>query len=111
MPAIATVEAPEAQRHDRASFQLWLSPNSYYAADEEPEDEHETYMSSRPVTYEHPIEWWRANLSTYPKLAQMAFDLLSIGDFCRMRTRLQPGKTGSLGHAPLGCRSPCDYQG
>jgi hAT family C-terminal dimerisation region len=35
-------------------------------------------MDSRPVPIDHPIEWWRANQLLYPKLAQMAFDLLSI---------------------------------
>ena len=42
------------------------------------QDEYETYISSRPVACDHPLEWWRANQSIYPKLAQMAFDLLSI---------------------------------
>ena len=77
VPVAAAVKPRGAQNRDPASFQLWLTPHDYYA-EEEPVDEYETYMSSKPVKFDHPIEWWRANQSTYPKLSQMAFDLLSI---------------------------------
>jgi hypothetical protein len=97
-PAIAAVEPLETRRRDLAPFQLWLTPHNYYAADEEPKDEYEFYMSSKPVTCDHPIEWWRANQSTYPKLAQMAFDLLSIPAMSAECERVFSQAKLALGH-------------
>ena len=82
---VATMPAARprsAEHRELAPFQLWLTPHDYYAADEVPVDEYEAYMVSRPVPFDHPLEWWRANQSTYPRLAQMAFDLLSIPAMC-----------------------------
>ena len=61
-------------------------------------DEHEAYMSSRPVACDHPVIWWRANQSTYPKLAQMAFDLLSISAMAAECERIFSQAKLALGH-------------
>ena len=41
-------------------------------------DEYEAYISSPAVPTSDVIGWWRDHQTTYPKLSQMAFDLLSI---------------------------------
>src|SRR5450755_3443766 len=44
---------PYAHRRDPSRFELWLTLNGYYDADEVQVDEYEAYMNSRPVKIDH----------------------------------------------------------
>jgi hypothetical protein len=43
-----------------------------------PGDEYDAYLASPPTRVDDPIIWWRDHQTIYAKLAQMAFDLLSV---------------------------------
>ena len=75
---LPTRPGSRGQHRELAAFQLWLTPHDYYTPDDVPVDEYEAYVALKPVPVDNPIEWWRDHQTTYPKLAQMAFDLLSI---------------------------------
>ena len=56
----------------------WLRPRGYYELENVPVDEYEFYLATSPVRVDDPITWWRGHQTTFPKLAQKAFDLLSV---------------------------------
>jgi hypothetical protein len=59
-------------------FETWITPVDYYETDAVTVDEYDAYLSTPPIPTLEPILWWRDHQSTYPRLSQMAFDLLSI---------------------------------
>ena len=41
-------------------------------------DDYDAYLASLAIRVDNPIIWWRDDQTTYPRLSQMAFDLLSV---------------------------------
>jgi hypothetical protein len=56
----------------------WLASHDYYAAENVPGDEYEAYLASPPTRVDELITWWRDHQTVYPKLAQVAFDLIAV---------------------------------
>jgi hAT family C-terminal dimerisation region len=66
------------QERELDDFEAWITPHNYYASEATIVDEYQAYISSPAVPTNDAIGWWRDHQTTYPKLSQMAFDLLSI---------------------------------
>jgi hypothetical protein len=69
-------ERPGSREYDE--FQAWMTPHGYYTSQDVAVDDYDSYLIAPPMKISNPITWWREHQATYPKLAQMAFDLLSI---------------------------------
>jgi hypothetical protein len=63
---------------DPDDFEAFLRPVNYYASSRPTVDEYEAYTRLLPTPVDDIIGWWKDHESTYPHLAKMAFDLLSI---------------------------------
>ncbi|KAK2684307.1 hypothetical protein QWA68_016967, partial [Fusarium oxysporum] len=63
--------------HSRSSY---LVDEDFYDKPEDiaPKDELTEYLSLPLLLVDGPLEWWRLHQDSLPKLARMAFDLLSI---------------------------------
>ena len=59
-------------------FEQWLAPATYYDNPAPQTDEFKEYSALRPTEVENILFWWRDRIFTYPRMAQMAFDILSI---------------------------------
>lgn len=68
----------EGPNHEMDDLDSWLTPHDYYAAENIPGDEYEAYLAVLPSRCDDIIGWWRDHQTTYPKLAQMAFDLIAV---------------------------------
>jgi hypothetical protein len=64
--------------HELDEFEAWATPHNYYSSQAVTVDDYEAYKSSPAIPINDVIGWWRDHQTTYPKLSQMAFDLLSI---------------------------------
>ena len=64
--------------HEMDDLDSWLTPHDYYATENIPGDEYEAYLAVLPSRCDDIIGWWRDHQTTYPKLAQMAFDLIAV---------------------------------
>jgi hypothetical protein len=69
-------ERPGSREYDE--FQAWMTPHGYYTSQDVAVDDYDSYLTTPPMKISNPIAWWREQQATYPKLAQMAFDVLSI---------------------------------
>jgi hypothetical protein len=69
-------ERPGSREYDE--FQAWMTPHGYYTSQDVAVDDYDSYLIAPPMKISNPITWWREHQTNYPKLAQMAFDLLSI---------------------------------
>jgi hypothetical protein len=69
-------ERPGSREYDE--FQAWMTPHGYYTSQDAAVNDYESYLITPPMKISNLITWWREHKTTYPKLAQMAFDLLSI---------------------------------
>lgn len=67
-----------ALSHELDEFEAWVTPHNYYASQAVAVDDYEAYISSPAIPVSDVIGWWRDHQITYPKLSQMAFDILSI---------------------------------
>ncbi len=64
--------------HELDEFEVWVTPYNYCASQTVTVDDYEAYKSSPTIPINDVISWWRDHQTTYPKLSQMEFDLLSI---------------------------------
>ena len=64
--------------HEMDDLDSWLTPHDYYAAENIPGDEYEAYLTVLPSRCDDIIGWWRDHQTIYPKLAQMAYDLIAV---------------------------------
>jgi hypothetical protein len=63
---------------DLIPFKQFLTPANFYNVADVYVDEYKEYTKLRPYKVDNILHWWRDRRSTFPNMAQMAFDLLSI---------------------------------
>lgn len=64
--------------HEMDDLDSWLTPHDYYATENIPGNEYEAYLAVMSPRCDDIIGWWRDHQTTYPKLPQMAFDLIAV---------------------------------
>jgi hypothetical protein len=55
-----------------------MTPHGYYTSQDVAVNDYDAYLITPLMKISNPITRWREHKATYPKLAQMAYDLLSI---------------------------------
>lgn len=71
----ATIEAPRCEPDE---LEAWITPHDYYTTESTTVDDYDAYLASPAIPVDNPIIWWRDHQTNYPRLSQMAFDLLSV---------------------------------
>ena len=72
--------APSPNYIEQDELDAYMNPPGFYdqPAETETRDEYAEYIRIGPEPCERPLKWWGTRRQEYPRLSQMAFDLLSM---------------------------------